>query len=113
LKESVRIGALEFSATVNTESNVGFEVLNKILQKLGLEKIQEYPEPRYSLKAELKHLLEVRNAIAHGNDSAVVVKRDDLDKVIKLVEILMDLILEKIINGIETKAYLKLNLSLT
>ena len=41
---------LEINPNINTESNVGFNVLNRILSDFNVEKIPEYPEPQYSLK---------------------------------------------------------------
>lgn len=97
---------IDITQTVNTESNVGFDVLNKILKTFNLEKIPEYPEPRYSLPQELDNfLLKIRNAVAHGQNF-IVVNREDLDRAIKLINKLMDLVLEKIIKGFESKSYL-------
>jgi len=96
----------EICPTVNTESNVGFNVLNRILEEFGLEKISEYPKPKYSLRYELdKFLLRIRNASAHG-DNSVVVNQDDLDRAIKLVETLMDLVFERIKAGFKEQSYL-------
>lgn len=96
----------EICPAVNTESNVGFNVLNRILEESGLEKIPEYPELRYSLRTELDNfLLKIRNASSHG-DNSVVVNRDDLDRAIKLVETLMDLVFERIKAGFKEKSYL-------
>ncbi|MFO0055478.1 MAG: hypothetical protein ACK53Q_21435, partial [Dolichospermum sp.] len=36
---------LEISPKINTESNVGFKVLNRILTDFNLDKIIEYPDP--------------------------------------------------------------------
>lgn len=100
---------IDITQTINTESNVGFDVLNKILKTFNLEKISEYPESRYSLPQELDNfLLKIRNAVAHGQNS-IVVNREDLDRAIKLVNTLMDLVLEKIIKGFESKSYLHIS----
>jgi hypothetical protein len=97
---------IDITKTVNTESNVGFDVLNKILKTFNLENVSEYPEPRYLLPQELDNfLLKIRNAVAHGQNS-IVVNREDLDRAIKLINILMDLVLEKIIKGFENRSYL-------
>lgn len=97
---------IDIARTVNTESNVGFNVLNKILNTFNLDSISEYPEPRYSLPQELDmFLLKTRNSVAHGQNS-VVINREDLDRAIKLVEMLMDLVFEKIIQGFESQSYL-------
>ncbi|OQX04224.1 MAG: hypothetical protein BWK80_54045, partial [Desulfobacteraceae bacterium IS3] len=60
----------------------------------------------YSLRTELDNfLLKIRNASSHG-DNSVVVNRDDLDRAIKLVETLMDLVFERIKAGFKKKSYL-------
>lgn len=91
--------SFEINPEVNTESNVGFKVLNRIMEEFNLDEIKEYPKPNYSLVNELdKFLLRVRNGVSHGNN-AIIVKRSDLDRAITLVEILMDLVFENIRKG--------------
>lgn len=99
----------EINPNVNTESNVGYKVLNRIMSEFNLDKIPAYPQPNYSIEDELdKFLLKIRNGVAHGNN-AIVVKREDLDRAISLVEILMELVFENIKKGfLVDKAY-KLN----
>jgi hypothetical protein len=96
---------IDINAVVNTESNVGFNVINRLLKTFNLTELPEYPEPKYSLSQELKKLLKIRNSVAHGQDS-IIVNREDLENSIKLVEILMDLVFESIVNGFESKSYL-------
>jgi len=97
---------ININPVVNTESNVGFAVLNKILAEFNLETIPEYHEPRYSLKDELdKFLLKIRNNIAHGQNS-IVVTTNDITRAIKLVTLLMDLVFERIRNGFIGQTYL-------
>jgi len=101
--------ALEISAKVNTEGNVGFNVLNRILTDFNLETILTHPEPNsnYSLQYELDNfLLKIRNNVAHGQNS-IVVHRESLDRAIKLVDRLMDLVFEKIKTGFINKSYLR------
>jgi hypothetical protein len=99
--------SFEISAKVNTESNVGFNVLNRILTDFNLEKIPTHPEPNYSLPDEIdKFLLKIRNNVAHGQNS-IVVSREDLERAIKLVDRLMDLVFERIKTGFITKSYLR------
>jgi antitoxin component HigA of HigAB toxin-antitoxin module len=99
---------IEISPVVNTESNVGFNVLNRIMTEFHLEGIPEYPEPGsgYSLKNELDgFLLKIRNGVAHGNN-AHVVNRDDLKRAIDLVERLMDLVFDRVKKGfLDDKSY--------
>lgn len=102
-----KCNALEISAKVNTESNVGFNVLNRILKDFNLETILTHPEPNYSLQDDLdKFLLKIRNSVAHGQNS-IVVDREGLDRAIKLVDRLMDLVFEKIKTGFINKSYLR------
>lgn len=96
---------IDINVIVNTESNVGFDVMNKLLMIFNLDLIPEYLEPMYSLSQELKHLLRIRNAIAHGQNS-IIVNREDLENAIKLIETLMDLVFEKIMAGFVNKSYL-------
>ncbi|MFM6205615.1 MAE_28990/MAE_18760 family HEPN-like nuclease, partial [Planktothrix sp.] len=80
LGQFYQCNTLEISPKVNTESNVGFKVLNRILTDFNLETIPEYPEPQYSLRDDLdKFLLKIRNSVAHGQNS-IVVKREDLER---------------------------------
>ena len=98
---------LEISANVNTESNVSFKVLNRILKDFKLETIPTHPEPNYSLQDDLdKFLLKIRNNVAHGQNS-IVVNREDLERSIKLVDRLMDLVFERIKTGFITQSYLR------
>ncbi len=98
---------ININPIVNTESNVGFAILNKILAEFNLEKIQEYPEPKYSLKDELdKFLLKIRNNIAHGQNS-ILVTTNDITRAAKLVTLLMDLVFERIKEGFINQTYLE------
>lgn len=96
---------------VKTKSNVNYEVLNEILLEFGLPILQDKPiefpslQLRNSLSKELERLLDNRNKLAHGQ-SSVVISRDDLDRAIKLVEMLMDLVFEKVVDGFESQSYL-------
>lgn len=97
--------SFKINANINTESNVGFNVLNRILTDFKLEKIPEYLEPSYSLRDELdKFLLKIRNNVAHGQNS-IVVKREDLERAIILVDKLMYLVFERIKTGFINKTY--------
>ncbi|OQW91589.1 MAG: hypothetical protein BWK78_04185 [Thiotrichaceae bacterium IS1] len=96
---------VDINPVVNTESNVGFKVLNRILEEFNLEVIPDYLEPAYSLSTELKRLLDIRNNVAHGQNS-IVVNRTDLERAIKLVEKLMELVFERIISGFMNESYL-------
>ncbi|MEY4905774.1 MAG: hypothetical protein RLZZ292_3589 [Bacteroidota bacterium] len=107
LKQFYQTNRFDINPAVNTESNVGFKVLNRIMSQFNLDEIPKYPELKYSLEEELDNfLLKIRNSVAHGNN-AITVGRNDLDRAIKLVEMLMDLVFEKIKKGfLIDKSYL-------
>jgi RiboL-PSP-HEPN len=98
LNQFFKNDTFEINPVVNTESNVGYKVLLRIMAEFNLEPIPEYPEPRYSLKTELDFLLRIRNGVAHGNN-AYTIHQEDLERAIHLVEKLMDLVFEKIKKG--------------
>lgn len=101
--------SIYINPVVNTESNVGFNVLNKILGKFNLKNIPEYINPGVSTKYELDDfLLKIRNGVAHGN-SAYTVSRDDLERAISLVTSLMDLVLISIKDGFSQNSHLAIN----
>ena len=72
LKDFHAISSCSISRVVNTESNVGFNVLNKLLKSFALEKFpeywKEYKHPNPNLKESLDLFLRLRNAVAHGGD---------------------------------------------
>ena len=95
---------IEITRTINTENNVGFDVLNRLLAAFNLEKIPDYYEQRW-LKNELdERLLRIRNQVAHGQDS-IIVSRNDLEDSINLVNILMELVLNRTMIGFSTESY--------
>lgn len=109
---------IDIKNEVKTKSNVNFKILNGILSEFGLSILQDqliayselsnYPNLplKSSLSHELKRLVDNRNAVAHGQNS-VVIHRSDLERAIKVVEKLMDLVSDRMINGFENKNYLK------
>ncbi len=104
---------IEINTTVNTRSNVKFDVLNEILESFNLKTILPYLEPRNSLKQKLDNMVIARNAVAHGQYNEDKIKREDLksrqkdlENNVKLVNILMNLVLERILEGFESKSYL-------
>ena len=105
LNRFYHIGKVDINPIINTESNVGFNVLNKILTEFNLKNIQEYPEKKYSLKEKLDdHLLNKRNRIVHGETISVSI--DNIMEAVELVTRLMDLVFERIKNGFIDKTYL-------
>jgi hypothetical protein len=99
---------------VNTESNISFEVLNKLLEKFNLEKLSPhcgiYTHPNPSLKEMMKTFLDYRNGIAHGGDISAEEKvtQNVYTKYRKLVVDLMYNIHERMMKGIENETYLKI-----
>jgi RiboL-PSP-HEPN len=102
------------SRVVNTESNVGFNVLNKLLKSFALEKFPEhwkdYAHPNPNLKDSLKLFLRLRNAVSHGGDLTSDDKIDQkvYDRFKRLVIALMYEIRLKMLSGLEHKTFLKL-----
>ncbi|UBF28309.1 hypothetical protein K9N68_10755 [Kovacikia minuta CCNUW1] len=98
---------------VNTESNVGFNVLNRLLKNFALEKFPEhwknYAYPNPNLRESLELFLRLRNAVAHGGDLASEEKIDQkvYDRFKKLVTDLMYEIRLKMLYGLEYKTFLK------
>lgn len=98
--------SIEFSHAINTESNVGFKVLNRILESFNLSQIKEYPIRNYSIPNELdQFLLKLRNTLAHGQE-VIQVTRAHLDRAIKLITYLMDCVLDQILDGFRNRTYL-------
>jgi len=57
---------------VDTQSNIGFEILNKLLEQFNLETYPEhwesYKYPNPNLRENLTLFLKLRNTIAHGGE---------------------------------------------
>ena len=101
------------SRVINTESNVGFNVLNKLLKSFALEKFPEhwkdYAHPNPNLKDSLELFLRLRNAVAHGGDLTSEEKIDQkvYDRFKKLVMDLMYEIRLKMLCGLKHKTFSK------
>ena len=99
---------------VNTESNVSFETLNKLLNRFSLEQFpkiwKDYKYPKPNLQETMKTFLRYRNAVAHGGDisSEEKVTQEVYSKYKKLVLDLMYEIQNKMSDGLSNKTYLKL-----
>lgn len=65
-------GIPQIEHIVDTEDNVGFEVLNKLLKAFRLKQFnarwKSYNYPRPIVKDIMKTFLIYRNAVAHGGD---------------------------------------------
>ena len=99
---------------VDTESNVSFDVLNKILVSFSLEPFTEhwhrYTYPNPNLKQTMATFLRYRNGVAHGGDisSEEKVTKEVFVKYKNLVSDLMYEVYSKLVKGIENRTYLKL-----
>lgn len=101
------------SRVVNTESNVGFNVLNKLLKSFELKEFPEhwndYAYPNPNLKDSLDLFLRLRNSVAHGGD---LVSEDKIDQkvYIRFKNLVTDLMYEirlKMLYGLNHKTFLK------
>lgn len=72
LKEFYSMDVHLIPRIIDTESNIGFEVLNRLLEQFNIETypehwgIYQYPNP--NLKENLFLFLKLRNTIAHGGE---------------------------------------------
>lgn len=102
------------SRLIKTESNVSFDVLNKLLKKFSLEPFSEYwttaySHPNTSLKILLTQFLKYRNSVAHGGDISSEDKVSHL-VFIRYKKLILDLmygIRDKMNYGLQSETYLK------
>lgn len=103
----------EIPTNVNTESNVSFKVLNKLLLTFGLETFPEnwsdYKTPKTNLKATLNDFLRYRHAIAHGGDisNEEAITQDVYSRYRSLVRDLMYGMHSRFLDGISKRSYKK------
>lgn len=98
---------------IDTESNVGFDVLNKLLSQFSLQVFPEhwgeYTYPDTNLKEMLRIFLRYRNGVAHGGDisSEEKIRQDVYVKYRMLVNDLMYALHDKFLEGIQNQTYMK------
>ena len=92
---------VKFSSNILTKSNVNYEIINNILENLGIEKISEKYEK------ELDNLLDKRNHVAHG-DSSVTIEKENILKSCDLITNLMDDVFANIKDAYDNETYLKI-----
>ena len=92
---------IRFTEKLDTKSNLNYSVLLDILQIFGMSE-----EGLKEFEGSLNTLVNVRNAIAHGENSRLI---DDtkMNQNIELVTNLIDLILLKQVRFVQEGAYLK------
>lgn len=101
------------SKTIRTESNVSFEVLNKLLHTFSLEQFPEcwgnYNHPKPNLERTMFYFLKIRNNVAHGGEVSPedVVTHDVYKKYRDLVLDLMYSIHDKMIFGLTNETFKK------
>jgi len=98
--------AMILKLDVNTESNLGFGIMNKILSYFNLDEVKDHIDnDAYSLKDDMdKFMLNTRNGIAHG-DPTVSASTDDITKAIALVKRLMNVIEDVLCEGFDNEVY--------
>ncbi len=98
---------------INTQSNVGFEVLNKLLRTFVLECFNEhwqaYTYPNPNLKDTMSLFIKLRNTVAHGGD---LVSEEKIDHIvfIRFKGLIINLMYEirlRMINGLVSETYKK------
>lgn len=112
-KNYVSSSTLKVSNRFNTESNVGFEVLNRLLDTFNIEKFEDdwgdykRSNNRPSLAVYLKQFLDDRNAIAHGAEisSSLIIKKEKFEEYRKLIMELMYEITTRILDSASNESY--------
>ena len=98
------------SRVVDTDSNVGLDVLNKLLIRFALEPFPDhwatYTHPNPSLRDSLKLFLKLRNEVAHGCDLTSNIDQGMYDRFKKIVIDLMWEVRTKMIIGLRDSSYL-------
>ena len=95
------LNPIAIDSKLPTESNVNWEVVNKLLQRFNL---LEFPEKDY--KKMLDNLLRIRNSVAHG-DNSIPIDQQMIDDNVKNVTKLMDELMFKILDGCKNTTYQK------
>lgn len=91
---------------VNTESNLGYGIMNGILVYFNLSQVEDnIDHDAYSLKDDMdKFMLHIRNGISHG-DPKISATTADITKAIALVERLMHVIEDVLCEGFDNEVY--------
>jgi hypothetical protein len=101
----------EINRNVNTESNVGFDVLNKLLIRFSLEEFPPhwdiYTHPNPNLKEMMFNLLKLRNEVAHKGSLAYKIDQETYIRYKDLVVNLMYEIRQRMINGLQDETFKK------
>jgi hypothetical protein len=93
------LNPIAIDSKLPTESNVNWEVVNKLLLRFNLV---EFPEKDY--KKMLDNLLRIRNSVAHG-DNSIPIDQKMIDDNVTNVTKLMDELMFKILDGCKNTTY--------
>jgi hypothetical protein len=98
------------SRVVDTESNVGLDVLNNLLKRFALEQLPDhwasYAHPNPNLRDSLKLFLKLRNEVAHGCELTSNIDQGMYDRFKKMVIDLMWEVRSKMILGLKDSSFL-------
>lgn len=99
-------GEVDLKTEVNTESNLGFKVMNAIFSGLNLQRVEDHiNHDAYSLKDDMdKFLLDKRNGLVHGDPSSTVTS-EEVSSAISLVERLMEITKDIIADGFKNEVF--------
>lgn len=99
-------GEVELKTEVNTESNLGFKVMNAIFSGLNFQRVEDHiNHDAYSLKDDMdKFLLDKRNGLVHGDPSSTVTP-EEVSSAISLVERLMEITKDIIADGFKNEVF--------
>jgi hypothetical protein len=91
---------VKFENKIDTRSNLKFEILEEICEKLNINiaKFKEY-------KSVLNRLVDIRNSIAHGENSFVFEDYDSIQEYVVLLEKLMLIFVQEIKEFLEDEKY--------
>jgi hypothetical protein len=91
---------VKFENKIDTRSNLKFEILEEICEKLNINiaKFKEY-------KSVLNRLVDIRNSIAHGENSFVFEDYDSIQEYVVLLEELMLIFVQEIKEFLEDEKY--------
>ena len=114
LKSFYSLNKHPLSRVINTQSNVGLSVLNKILLTFSLEPFpehwQNYTYPNSNLKDSMELFLKLRNTVAHGGD-LMSDERIDHEVFERFKTLILDLMYElrsKMLTGLSNESFKKL-----
>lgn len=115
LKDHFLLESFKLNRGVNTQNNVGFDVINGLLKLFCINPFEEhwkqYRYPNPNLKETLAIFLKYRNSVSHGGDitSEEKVTREVFTRYKNLVYDLMIEIQNKMVYTLKESKYIKVN----